>query len=228
MEAVVLDGPSAGRRAWQVLAWMAATAAAAGDCSIDLPVASQPGRPSGRVVALGEQASRRRSQLPPRSSSDHDLVESDPRPRSASPRAPSLGAFQLLPRGGYGVASPTWLRRRFPTRSSGSRRSSGYAPGIRPIRVSFAMLWEALWRTIPGLGSSESGSQSPLRRPGLQAAGLGRLLRHLESAATTGTIGPPCRADRNLCATSRAAPAAFFRKTAHFLWAMYFISSPRR
>ena len=25
-----------------------------------------------------------------------------------------------------------------------------YAPGIRPLRVSFAMLWDALRRTIPG------------------------------------------------------------------------------
>jgi hypothetical protein len=41
-----------------------------------------------------------------------------------------------------------------------------YAPGIRPIRISFTMLLEALWRTIPGMGgdaSAESSTHWPLR-----------------------------------------------------------------
>jgi hypothetical protein len=44
-----------------------------------------------------------------------------------------------------------------------------YAPGIRPIRVSFTMLLEALWRAIPGMSADHpepaallrSGSQRP-------------------------------------------------------------------
>jgi SAM-dependent methyltransferase len=86
------------------------------------------------------------------------IAHSDPRSRNGNGRrAPTLGAFQLLPRGGnYGVTLADMATSSLPEAVERMEEVERYAPGIRPIRVSFAMLWNALWRSIPGLGSSES------------------------------------------------------------------------
>jgi hypothetical protein len=45
-----------------------------------------------------------------------------------------------------------------------------YAPGIRPIRISFGVLLEALWRTFPGTHDDERPT-----RPSYQALDLGQM-----------------------------------------------------
>jgi hypothetical protein len=142
MEAVVLDGSSAGRRAWQVLAWMAATAAAL-VIAVSIYVSSQPAR--RQIAAVPAPPETVRPTVP---------REGNPRPQVVQ-RAPTLGAFQFLPRRGYGVAIADMATSSLPEAVERIEDVERFAPGIRPIRVSFAMLWEALWRTIPGHGPSE-------------------------------------------------------------------------
>ena len=157
-EAVVLEG-LAGRRTWQVLAWLAATAAALA-IAVSIYVASQPGRANVAVSSPSENRVASENRVPSVGPQrpDRDIAHSDPRPPSGSVRrAPTLGAFQLLPRGGgYGVALADMATSSLPEAVERMEEVERYAPGIRPIRVSFAMLWNALWRSIPGLGSSES------------------------------------------------------------------------
>ena len=156
MEAVVLDGSSAGRRAWRVLAWVAATAAAVA-IAVTIYLSSQPGRPN---VAASSPAVESVRPVGP-SQPDRNIVQHETRPRNGNGRrGPSLGAFQLLPRGGYGVTLADMATSSLPEAVERMEEVERYAPGIRPIRVSFSMLWNALWRTIPGFGSSESDPQA--------------------------------------------------------------------
>lgn len=62
-------------------------------------------------------------------------------------RARAKGLSQYTPDGGYGVAIAEFV----PEAVEQFENVERYAPGIRPLRVSFAMLWDALRRTIPGL-----------------------------------------------------------------------------
>jgi len=159
VEALVLDGSSTGRRIWRVVGWLAATAAALA-IAVSIYVASQPGRP--RVAVSSPSVNRvplvnRDSATGPKQP-NRDVAHSDPRPaRASGRRAHALGAFQLLPRGGgYGVALADMATSSLPEAVERMEEVERYAPGIRPIRVSIAMLWNALWRSIPGFGSSES------------------------------------------------------------------------
>ena len=156
MEALVLDGSSAGRRAWRVLAWLAATAAAVA-IAVTIYLSSQPGRPNVAVSLPAVESVRPIGPSQP----NREIVRNDSRPRKGNGRrAPSLGAFQLLPRGGYGVTLADMATSSLPEAVERMEEVERYAPGIRPIRVSFAMLWNALWRTIPGFGSAESDPQA--------------------------------------------------------------------
>jgi hypothetical protein len=65
---------------------------------------------------------------------------------SASARGGAKGLSQYTPPGGYGVAIAGFV----PEAVEQMENVERYAPGIRPLRVSFAMLWDALRRTIPG------------------------------------------------------------------------------
>jgi len=152
MEAVVVEG-SSGRRSWQILAWLAATAAALA-IAVSIYVASQPGR---RNVAVSSPSVNAVPSVGPKTP-PRDIAHSDSRPPGGNGRrAHALGAFQLLPRGGgYGVALADMATSSLPDAVERMEEVERYAPGIRPIRVSIAMLWNALWRSIPGLGPSES------------------------------------------------------------------------
>jgi hypothetical protein len=160
IEAVVLDGSSASRRVWRVLAWVAATAAAVA-IAVTIYLSSQPDQPNVAVSLPAVESVRPVGPSQPDRNPDHGIVQHDSRPRSGNGRrAPSLGAFQLLPRGGYGVTLADMATSSLPEAVERMEEVERYAPGIRPIRVSFSMLWNALWRTIPGFGSSESDPQA--------------------------------------------------------------------
>jgi len=149
IEALVVEGSTA-RRTWQILAWLAATAAALA-IAVSIYMASQPSRANVAVLSPSVNT------IPSVTPKQPDIAHSNPRPSSGnSRRAPTLGAFQLLPRGGgYGVALADMATSSLPEAVERMEEVERYAPGIRPIRVSIAMLWNALWRSIPGLGSSE-------------------------------------------------------------------------
>jgi hypothetical protein len=66
---------------------------------------------------------------------------------SAGAQGRAKGLSQYTPPGGYGVAIAGFV----PEAVEQFENVERYAPGIRPLRVSFAMLWDALRRTIPGL-----------------------------------------------------------------------------
>lgn len=157
VEAVVLDGALAARRAWQVVGWVAATAAALA-LAVSIYVSSEMRQPhvagsgpDGKSVASLPQAPLR------------DLAKNDSPSPSTRGSRPRSGSIHLIPRpiGGYGVAIAD-MASSLPEAVERIEQVERYAPGIRPIRVSFAMLWDALWRSIPGLGSGDPTHDSAL------------------------------------------------------------------
>jgi hypothetical protein len=155
MDARVLDGGAMRRRAWQVLAWLAATAAAF-VVAVSIYVASRPGQ-SNIAVASPEVKGGRNAVKPiePRKP-DHAVAHSDPRSSDGSGRrGVARGAFPLFPRTGYGVTIADMATSSIPEAVERIEEVERFAPGIRPIRVSFAVLWNAIWRSIPGFGAEE-------------------------------------------------------------------------
>jgi hypothetical protein len=149
IQAHVLDR-APGRRVWQVLAWAAATAAALA-IAVSIYLSSQPRRP-GLAVSPPERGPKTVQPLaaPPSRSLAHN--EAGPARKRGS-RGPLLAGFSLLPPSGYGATLADMATSSIPEAVERMEEVERYAPGIRPIRVSFAMLWNALWRSIPGLGS---------------------------------------------------------------------------
>ena len=156
-------GGAAGRgRAWQVLAWIAATAAAVA-IAVSIYLSSQPKRPD-----IVDSPPKKPKSIQPfvAPAPDRGLANSDARPRDTHPqsakgrRRPALGGIPLFPPTGYGVTLADMATSSIPQAVERIEEVERYAPGIRPIRISFSMLWNALWRSIPGFGADESDPQA--------------------------------------------------------------------
>ena len=81
-------------------------------------------------------------------------------------------SFIPRPAGGYGMAIADMATSLPDAVERIEEVERKYAPGIRPIRVSFAVLWEALWRSLPGLDSAAEGD----REAWLRLKDAGRLV----------------------------------------------------
>lgn len=157
LDAVVLTGSGRSllaRRAWQVAGWLLASAAAL-LIGISIFVASRPA--DNTVVTQDKKVNRTESSARPQLANDPSGGSGRARPRR---EAVARGrSFISRPAGGYGMAiadMATSLPEAVERIEEVERK---YAPGIRPIRVSFAVLWEALWRSLPGLDSPASGDR---------------------------------------------------------------------
>lgn len=153
----VLQSPTS-RRVWQVVAWIAATAAALA-IAVSIFLSSQPRR--GVNVAAGRQETGTRGGKPFEplvAPPDRALAQRSADSHRASPlrsgesQRAGTGRIPLLPRTGYGVTLADMATSSIPQAVERIEEVERYAPGIRPIRVSFAVLWNALWRSIPGFG----------------------------------------------------------------------------
>jgi hypothetical protein len=124
------------------------------------------------VVSLVWQA--RRGNLP---RPDHNIVNNGP---SIPTPLPKRGA----PRNGLAMSQADWLIEapRLPSHIRGSYRGTldnlavalpetvqqldhveHYAPGIRPIRISFGLMIDALWRTFPGSRDEDRPTRTSFR-----------------------------------------------------------------
>ena len=173
LDAVVLTGRGRSllaRRAWQVAGWLLASAAAL-LIGFSIFLASRPADNANNAVVTKDQKVRKTE-----ASAQPLLVDDQAGGTARSrPRRDAVArgrSFISRPAGGYGMAiadMATSLPEAVERIEEVERK---YAPGIRPIRVSFAVLWEALWRSLPGLDSSDSGD----REASLSLPGAGRLV----------------------------------------------------
>jgi hypothetical protein len=162
VEAVVLtgEGPSLlARRGWQVAGWLLASAAALA-IGVSIFLASRPA--PNNFVTKDKRTEKSSSQQQPLLATDQPRngkarLDSGSRPRREAVARDR--SFIPRPAGGYGMAIAD-MATSFPEAVERIEEvERKYAPGIRPIRVSFAVLWEALWRSIPGLDSPEAGDR---------------------------------------------------------------------
>ncbi|MCI0360705.1 MAG: zf-HC2 domain-containing protein [Planctomycetaceae bacterium] len=162
MEALVLSQPlelsqplgplpaTQRRRVWQVLGWVAAIAAAL-VITVSIYIASQQGQSNVAEFGPDELAPQTEPPAPQRA-----VARSDARPGGATGHRPAVrGGLPLFPRTGYGVTIADMATTSIPEAVERIEEVERFAPGIRPIRVSFAVLWNAIWRSIPGLGPEE-------------------------------------------------------------------------
>jgi hypothetical protein len=160
LDAVVLPGPGRSllaRRAWQVAGWLLVSAAAL-LLGFSIFLASRPAdNANNAVVTKDRKVKKSEASAPPLLAEDQigGSARSHPR-RDAVARRRS---FISRPAGGYGMAIADMATSLPGAVERIEEVERKYAPGIRPIRVSFAVLWEALWRSLPGLDSSESGER---------------------------------------------------------------------
>ena len=153
-EVVAAEAVHPSRQAWLVAASLVATAAAVllavsiaawnslGDASVADSPPVVPEAPDGSLAA-------------------HEAAAPTTRGARARPGALSLFAG---PAGGYRAAIAD-VASTLPEAVERLDQVERYAPGIRPIRISFTMLLEALWRTLPGMSADQS-HQSPDHRSG--------------------------------------------------------------
>jgi hypothetical protein len=160
LDAVVLAGPGRSllaRRAWQVAGWLLASAAAV-LIGFSIFLASRPADNAGNAVVTKDKKVRKTE-----SSSQPLLADGQSGGGARSrPRREAVArdrSFIPRPAGGYGMAIADMATSLPDAVERIEEVERKYAPGIRPIRVSFAVLWEALWRSLPGLDSSESGDR---------------------------------------------------------------------
>jgi hypothetical protein len=147
IEAVVLDAPAPRRRAAWLLAAGLLAAAAAALLAVSIAAWNSFGRGDSPEIATNSQP------FP-----NSKALRSERIPQADGPRRSQPGAFSLLmqqPRGAYGVALAD-MASNLPDAVEQLDEVERYAPGIRPIRVSFTMLLQAFWRAIPGNGASHS------------------------------------------------------------------------
>jgi hypothetical protein len=137
---------------------MAATAAAVA-IAVSIFLSSQPrvGSNGAGNLALGNRGGKPVKPLtvPPTDGAlAHRSADSEqPGPRRPGPdRRAAAAHIPLFPRSGYGTALADMATSSIPQAVERIEEVERYAPGIRPIRVSFAVLWNALWRSIPGFG----------------------------------------------------------------------------
>jgi hypothetical protein len=152
--AVVVDRPRPSRRGWLVAAGLIATAAAVLLTVTITALNSGDGTDVGGAVVLDPDRSPKNSSptVTPRQP-NRSIAADSPAPRT-SHRPFQPGALSLFagPSGGYRAAIAD-VASNLPEAVERLDEVERYAPGIRPIRVSFTMLLEALWRAIPGLSS---------------------------------------------------------------------------
>lgn len=140
-EAIVLETSSAARRAWQLAAMVLATAAALA-VGVSIYLASQPGQPA--TVAANPPLAV------PHVDPGGNLASGNLAGGKGVRRHPAGGlSLYMRPSGGYGMAIAD-MASQLPEAVERMEEVERYAPGIRPIRISFAMLWDAFWRTLPG------------------------------------------------------------------------------
>jgi hypothetical protein len=165
IEALVIDSGSAARRAWQLAGLVAATAAAV-MIAVSVFIASRPD--SGPKVARNFQRGGNAASKQPGRSRGSLAFDQPSAPRRGASRAPARGGLLFLarPQGGYSEAIAD-MASQLPEAVERIEQVERYAPGIRPIRISFAMLWEALWRALPGMHSEEDPS-ARMHRPGIR------------------------------------------------------------
>ncbi|MEX2174274.1 MAG: hypothetical protein WD872_07920 [Pirellulaceae bacterium] len=149
---VLAERPSARRKGWILASAAAATAAAV---MLVAFVSSRFPPGSSSVAGNSNRQVSQRGELVP------EHVRSSP----ADNRATGTSERSLFapPAGGYRVAIAD-MAANLPEAVENLDRVEHYAPGIRPIRVSFTMLLEALWRAIPGLGPDERSDPQAIHR----------------------------------------------------------------
>ncbi len=168
--AVVLDAPKPSRRAaWFVAAGLL-TAAAAGLLAVSVAAwNSRGGNGNGSPDVVNNSAETpekkvtRPQPLVAQTNPSAKAGQEERRGPRADGRRPQPGSIALLmrPQGGYGVAIAE-AASTLPEAVERIEEVERYAPGIRPIRVSFTMLLQAFWRAIPGNGSSEAADPAAI------------------------------------------------------------------
>jgi hypothetical protein len=123
------SGPGAEKASWGWLVGLGLATAAAALVAVSIYLTTDPEGPQ----LAGAPGANQVDILPGNGAS------------STAGRASGLSRY--TPEGGYGVAIAGFV----PEAVEQFENVERYAPGIRPLRVSFAMLWDALRRTIPGL-----------------------------------------------------------------------------
>lgn len=133
------------RQAWLVAACLVATAAAV---LLAVSIAAWNSLGDGRVAESAPAVAK----APDGSLAAGEAARSRAGGAGARPAALSLFA---APPGGYRAAIAD-VASTLPDAVERLDQVERYAPGIRPIRISFTMLLEALWRTLPGRSADES------------------------------------------------------------------------
>jgi hypothetical protein len=169
LEAVVLADRRPSRRMWAVVIGLVATAAAAliavsiaaVNSGGDPNLAAGPNRGTGRNRGTGPGS----VVVQPRGKDRKVAVATPSRKNDgAANRVVRPGTLSLFgpPAGGYRVAIAD-VASTLPEAVEKLDEVERYAPGIRRIRVSFTMLIDALWRTIPGAAADEQLDESAWR-----------------------------------------------------------------
>jgi hypothetical protein len=154
LDAVVLPDRRPSRRAWAVVVGFAGVAAAmlvavsiaALNSVGDSNVAESQGNGNAQPLVVKRRGPERGV-----------AVGGSPREKDKGNRAAPGRALSVFgqPPGVYRVAIAD-MASTLPGAVEKLDEVERYAPGIRPIRVSFSMLIDALWRTIPGMTPNES------------------------------------------------------------------------
>ncbi len=154
------------RRAWLLAAALVGTAAA---MLLAVTIAAFNSTGGDGVVASPDRLPKAGSPVKTPGPS-RQIVAKSP---SAPARGSQPGAFSMFyrPDGRYGEAIADMATSRLPEAVERLDDVERYAPGIRPIRVSFTMLLDALWRAIPGMGAHDAADPSA-NFGGLEACSL--------------------------------------------------------
>lgn len=172
VEAVVLDAPRSSRRvAWFVAAGLL-TAAAVALIAVSVAAWNAPnGRDAGNANLVKNTAEnpKKSKKIQPLVAQANPSERSGPRAGNSIARGDKRpfqpSALSLLrPQGGYGVAIAE-AASSLPDAVEQLDEVERYAPGIRPIRVSFTMILQAFWRAIPGNGASETADPAAMIAP---------------------------------------------------------------
>ena len=156
MEAVVLADRGPSRRAWAVVCGLMGIAAA---MLVAVSIAAFNSAGNGNA-ATGPGQTGKKPLIVKADQENRAVAVSSPattKNQSGAERASQRGTLSLFgqPPGAYRVAIAD-MASTLPDAVEKLDEVERYAPGIRPIRVSFSMLIDALWRTIPGMTSDES------------------------------------------------------------------------
>ena len=107
-----------------------------------------------------------KSQRPEAKPKSRGIATIVPGPKAPERIAPNSPAMPGRPYAAYGLQLENFAAT-LPEAAQRLDEVERYAPGFRPLRMSFAMLMDALWRTIPGLQAparDEKAAQWPVDR----------------------------------------------------------------